>query len=186
MKFNTNYITTQIKRLKKDQKGIAAVEFALILPLMAMLLLGTFEFGQAFTVDRRVTQAASSVADLVAQSETIDDAELDTIMDLAAAILAPYDANLLNVEVTSVVADGDGDTTVGWSYAKDGGTPHAEGSDYSMTGELANLISPSNSVIIAKATYNYTPIIGSFLLGGVNLEETFYLRPRRNAVVTKE
>lgn len=175
-----------LKQLRQDHQGVAAVEFAMILPLLVMLLLGTFELGQALTVDRRVTQAASSAADLVAQGSTIDDATLSTISDLADSILSPYDANLLGLEIVSVEADAEGNTTVGWSYSKGGGAPHAAGSAYSMTGDLANLISPTNSVIVAKTTYAYTPIVGKYLTGGIQLGETFYLRPRRSAIVDKQ
>lgn len=186
MKKFSQKLIARIEQLKNDHEGVAAVEFAMILPLVLVLFVGTFELGQALTVDRRVTQAASSAADLVAQGSTITEADLTAVMGLADSILKPYDANLLNVEIVSVEADDEGETTVGWSFSKGGGEPYAAGSAYSMTGELANLISPTTSVIIAKATYTYTPIIGKFLKGGVELEETFYLRPRRSAVVAME
>lgn len=179
-------IIAHFEQIRDDHRGVAAVEFAMILPLLVMLLFGTFELGQALTVDRRVTQAASSAADLIAQASTIDDNGLQTIMDLADSILSPYDASLLNLEVLSVEADAEGETTVGWSYSKGGGEPHAAGSAYAMSGDLANLISPTSSVIVAKATYTYTPLIAKYLAGGVQLEETFYLRPRRSVIVEKQ
>jgi Flp pilus assembly protein TadG len=55
-------------RFAKDSSGAAAVEFAMLLPIMFMLFYGTIEFSQALTVDRRVTQIASATADLVART----------------------------------------------------------------------------------------------------------------------
>ena len=52
-------IAAQINGLKRDDKGIAAVEFALVLPILVIMLLGTVELGQALTIDRRIIQAAS-------------------------------------------------------------------------------------------------------------------------------
>jgi len=178
-------LASKIRQIRNDNEGVAAIEFALILPILVILLLGTFEIGQALTVDRRVTQAASSSADLVAQNDMIDDDGLDTVMDLADSILAPYDPNLLDIDVISVNSDVDGNTTVGWSYSKSGGEPFAEGAAYPMTGDLANLVSPNSSIIIAKTTYTYTSVIGTFFTDGIELEETFYLRPRKSNQVTK-
>ena len=175
----------QIKSMKHDIRGIAAVEFAMVLPILVIMLIGTFELGQALTIDRRIIQAASSTADLVAQAETIDDAGLTTIMDLMDTIVDPYDTAPLQISIISVVADAAGDTTVGWSYSKGGGEPYAQGSSYSMTGGLANLISPLTSVIIAEVNYNFVPSIAYFFPSGFNLSETFYLRPRKSMQVTK-
>jgi len=185
MKILYQKITGRFDDILNDHSGAAAIEFAMVLPLLVILLLGTFELGQAYTVDRRVTLAASSAADLVSQGEQIDDAGLTTIMNLADSILAPYNANALSIDIISVVADAQGNTTVGWSYSKGGGQPYAAGSSYPMTGNLANLITPTSSVIIAKANYTYTPVIGKYLLGGVQLKETFYLRPRKSLLVQK-
>ena len=56
---------------------MAAIEFALIVPIMAVMFIGAVELSQAITVDRRVTQVASSTADLVARADTTDLADRD-------------------------------------------------------------------------------------------------------------
>ena len=52
------------RRIARNNSGVAAVEFAMIVPIMFLLFVGSVEFSQAITVDRRVTQVASSTADL--------------------------------------------------------------------------------------------------------------------------
>ena len=47
-----------MKRLKNDARGQAMVEFALVLPLLLILLIGVFEFGRAWNVYHAVTDAA--------------------------------------------------------------------------------------------------------------------------------
>ncbi len=175
----------RIKSMRQDDRGIAALEFAMIVPILVVMLLGTVELGQALTIDRRIIQAASSSADLVAQAEQIDDTGLETIMSLMDTIMDPYDTSPLQIDIISVVADADGNTTVGWSYSKGGGEPYAPGSNYSMSGDLANLISPLTSVIIAEVKYNFVPSVSYFFPNGFNLSETFYLRPRKSMQVTK-
>ena len=43
---------------KKLRKGAAAVEFALVMPLFFMLILGIIEFGRAIMVEQIITNAA--------------------------------------------------------------------------------------------------------------------------------
>lgn len=179
-------IRALVARIRGDQEGVAAVEFAIVLPILALLFLGTFETGQALTVDRRVTQAASSVADIIAQGDTINDAGLANVVTLAETIMRPYDGNALDVTIISVIADADGNTTVGWSYKKGGGEPYSPGDSYTMDGDVANLMTPTSSVIIAETKFNYVPAIGMLLKSGIELSETFYLRPRKSLFVTKE
>ena len=72
--------------------GMAAIEFALIVPIMGVMFIGAVELSQAITVDRRVTQIASSTADLVARAET-SRSRRPTIADIMRAgsyIMAPY------------------------------------------------------------------------------------------------
>ena len=49
-----------LRRRQADTAGIAAIEFAMIVPIMAVMFIGAVELSQAITVDRRVTQVASS------------------------------------------------------------------------------------------------------------------------------
>ena len=58
-------------RLKKE-KGTAAVEFAIILPILVLLVFGIIQFGPAFLYTISFTQAAREVARLAAVEESID------------------------------------------------------------------------------------------------------------------
>lgn len=57
------------KKCRRDRRGVAAIEFALIVPIMSAMFIGAVELSQVITVDRRVTQVASATADLVARAE---------------------------------------------------------------------------------------------------------------------
>ena len=51
-----------IRRLLRDKRGISAVEFAMLLPLMVTLYLGGVEVSQAVAIDRKVTLVAARSA----------------------------------------------------------------------------------------------------------------------------
>ena len=172
----------------RAKDGVAALEFAMIAPFMIAIFLGAVEFSGALTVNRRVTTAASATADLVAQSEAVTDSDLDQIMIIAnqmvgSALIGNYNPALLEVKVTSIQADPDGVITVGWSYDNGGGEPYTPGSSFPNV--PSGLLEPLSSVIVAEVKYTFDPPIGHYITGSIDLQDKFYLRPRRSLTVQK-
>ncbi|MBI4046560.1 MAG: pilus assembly protein, partial [Devosia nanyangense] len=52
-----------IARLARSGDGAAAVEFALILPILLLLYIGSIEASQLIITDRRVTTVAGTLGD---------------------------------------------------------------------------------------------------------------------------
>lgn len=171
----------RLSRLARDESGLGALEFALILPIMLTMYIGAVEFGHALTIDRRVTSVASSAADLVAQVEEVCDDNIDDIFTAAESILTPYTTGPLSIVLTSVVADAENKTTVDWSSAHNG-TPRPENTAITLP---TGLTQPFSSVIMAEVSYTYDPPVSETLTGGITMSETFYLRPRRSLTVEK-
>jgi Flp pilus assembly protein TadG len=168
-----------VGNLAQDIRGLSAVEFALILPIMITMYIGAVEFSHALTVDRRVTSVASAAADLTAQAEQVTSASMQDIFTASTSIMTPYSTAPISIVVTSVVADANNDTTVDWSCAYNG-SPHSKGSGFSLP---AGLTQPFSSVIVAEVTYNFMPTVGRYMTGGINMKDEFYLRPRRSLTV---
>src|ERR1700729_1624494 len=76
--------------LIEDRRGIAATEFAFILPIMLVLFFGTVEFSSAIAVDRDVTLVARTLADLTSQSKSVADTDLTNFFTASCYILSPY------------------------------------------------------------------------------------------------
>jgi Flp pilus assembly pilin Flp len=55
-------VAARAKRSLKEERGVALVEFALVLPLLMLLLLGMVDFGKAFTMWIDETHLANSAA----------------------------------------------------------------------------------------------------------------------------
>lgn len=186
----TERLSTRLVRLRRDTRGVAAVEFAMIMPLMFLLFVGTIEFSQALTVDRRVTQSASSTADLIARApkEGLTTNQVDTELSIVEQLMRPYESSPLTVRIVSVLAKANSSNTieywVDWSRDNHGGTPYARGARYS--GNMPEgLLVANESVVIAEATYNYAPLIFNyFIKEAFDLKDTFYLKPR-NALCVK-
>ena len=165
----------------KDKRGVSAVEFAMVLPLMLTLYLGGVEVSQGISIDRKVTLTARTVADLVAQVSSIDTAGINAALGAATAIMAPYPDKDVKVTVSVVDIDSNGNAKIKWSSSKNG-TARAVGSNVTLPGAL-NM--PSTSLVWGEAVYKYQPSIGYVVTGAMNLTDQIYMRPRLSETVTK-
>jgi Flp pilus assembly protein TadG len=184
LRFVKRTIGRFLELAKSDDRGVAAVEFAMIVPIMFVLFVGSVEFSQAITVDRRVTQVASSTADLVARTKSTSTSEMNGIMEIIAQLMAPYSATPLKLTILNVYSDPNNasDTKVCWSYNHNGGAVnYTNGQSYSLP---TGVVQAGESVIVADVTYTYTPLIFDyFIKSATTFTETFYLKPRLSSSV---
>ena len=171
--------------LARDRSGVAAVEFAMVAPIVLFLFLGTLEMSQAITVDRRVTQVASSTADLVARTKTTTTAEMDGVMGLIDETMKPYDPTLMRVTLVNVAANpnDESDVKVCWVYHHNGGANSgvSQGGAYTLP---PNLVEAGDSVVIAEVQYDYEPLITNYFIEStLALTEKFFLKPRLSTMV---
>jgi Flp pilus assembly protein TadG len=167
-------VADRLGRLAGDERGVSAVEFAMLLPLMLTLYLGTVEVSQGIGADRKVTLTARTVADLVSQVSSINDSGMTNSLNAAAAVMAPFSTANLKVTVSSVSIDANGQATIAWSDALNG-SPRAKGSTVTLP---AALVVPNSSLIWSEVQYTYTPTIGYVLSGTLQLKDQIYMRPR--------
>jgi len=170
-----------VDQFLRDRRGVSAVEFAMLLPLMMTLYLGGVEVSQAVAVDRKVTLISRSLGDLVAQATTVTNADMTNILSATAAIIVPYADSKLKITVSSVVIDAQGVAKIAWSDTKNG-TARAVGSTVTLP---AALNTASTSLIWAEAQYAYTPAIGYVITGTMNLKDQIYMRPRLSDTVAR-
>lgn len=166
-------LSALIPSFLSNRRGVAAVEFALILPFMAVLYFGSIEVSLMISADRKVTQTASALADLVARTDAIDQPQMDDVFEAAGALFQPYDAATAQLRVTSIVDD-DGKAKVAWSKGKNA-TPRAAGDEVALD---PGVLPTGGSVVMAEVSYHYASVLGVFMKDGMQLSETFYLRPR--------
>jgi Flp pilus assembly protein TadG len=173
-----------IARLARDRRGVSAIEFAMIAPVLILLYVGTVELGTALTVYRRTSQVAATAADLTAQVKTVTKSDIADIEAASSSILTPYSTTPLKIVLSSVVADRNNNGKVEWSCASSG-SARSTGSIYPVP---TGLTEPDSSVIVAEVTYAYTSLLGLtsiFDPGSFNMTRTFYSRPRQSTKVEK-
>ena len=160
-------------------RAAVASEFALILPLGIMLLVGTSEVGTALLVDRKVTRATHVGADLVAQVTAVSTSDLNDVFDAMEAIMQPFPGGA-HLTITSVYHNPDTNAVaVDWSVSRNGGS---NSGSYSLP---PGLTERGDSVIVAEVNYEYVPLFNDFILGTITLSDVAYLKPRRSLRVAK-
>lgn len=176
-------LRAKVARFTRDKRGVSAVEFAIVLPFMAILYLGGTAVTQGIILKRKVVLVSHTVGDLVARDNNITNAEVTAIFDAAKAVFAPYAWNpLLKIKVTSVNINAAGTATVGWGEAFQD-TARTPGSTITLP---AGLNAPSTSIIWAEVSYNYTPPVGgSFTGGSIPMFDQLYIRPRLVTTITR-
>lgn len=170
--------------LRRNEDGVAAVEFALILPIMLLVYIGSVEASALISMDRRVQLVTGTIGDLVARSsKVIDGSTLEDYFAAAAGVMTPYPANDLEQIVTQVKVNEDESVIVEWSrhyldgdYTTTSGDRHAEGASFTLPDEMIE-IAVDGYVIVSETRYsNYKPLYGIIFDTPVTLtRQNFYL-----------
>ncbi len=174
-------IARWLRRFRDDREGVSAVEFALIAPIMILFYFGMAEICQGFMAQKRTQHVASTIADLVAQRETISTATLTDIFTVSRQILSPYPTASLKQRISSVTRNSSGVAKVDWSSGSSW-TARTTGSTVTVP---ANLIANTESVIMAEVEYVYSSPFDYVMPAQTTFRKTYYLRPRQSAAVTK-
>jgi Flp pilus assembly protein TadG len=173
--------TRLLSRFRKDRRGIAAVEFAMILPVMLTFYLGTFEGSNAIIAKRKVDNAAETVGGIVARSGQMDATRMANALMISEAIIGSDDASAMTLTVTAVKVDSKGKATVHWSR-KGKSAGFAVGAPFTLSGELKGL--NDAYFIVATATYDFKPMFSyGGMIDSMRFERTFSFRPRKGSEI---
>jgi Flp pilus assembly protein TadG len=175
----------------KDRSGIAATEFAVIVPIMLVMFFGTVEFSTAMAVDRNVSLMARALANLTSQSAFVTDIDLANFYSASNLIMAPYVPTAgypaTNQTITELYIDPTtGNARVQWSR---GTSPHTLSSIIPIPSSLiardptTNAILSNQYVLLSEVNVLYTPAVGYVMKSSVTLSEVAYAIPRVSTCV---
>ena len=173
------------RHLRYDQSGIAAVEFALILPIMLLLFLGSFETTNLVLAYMKLEASAETAADLVAQTRVntvLQSTDFTNITNAAKQVLSPLPTSgvLLKIAFASVTYN-TGSAVIDWHTEVNSATPITT-ANIPNNVSLANLgnqaSGSTDSVIIVTLTYSYSSPSTYMLSSSYTLTESAFNRPR--------
>jgi len=165
-------------RFWRDRRGVSAVEFAFIAPVMVLLFFGVAELSSAMMSERRASDVASTIGDLVARCSGVNDADIADIFSAGNTIIDPFPKADLKMRLTSVKGDASGNPQVDW-------TKNVNWSAGSAAGLPAGMITAKDeSVIIAESSFTYKAAAQYVIKNGLTMNEKFYLKPRKSTWVS--
>ncbi|MEJ0066854.1 MAG: TadE/TadG family type IV pilus assembly protein [Caulobacteraceae bacterium] len=169
------------RHLIRDSRGVAAVEFALLLPILMLLYFGVVELTQGIMTQQRTSHVAATVGDLVSQSSTLTAADVADVFSVGSEVMYPYPTTSLKLRVSTLTDDPKGKVTVAWSQAS-GMTALTKG--VSVSDLPSNVVVPGESVVMAESQYTYTSVFGQIMPKPVVFSQKAYSHPRLSTTVS--
>lgn len=169
----------RLQDLPGDLRGIAATEFALLLPVALVLLFGELAVGEAVAISRKVTITTRAVTDLVTQNVSVSDAYVSTVLNASSAIAAPFPTSNMAIIVSEVSTNASGIATVVWSKALNG-APLAAGRPVTLP---AAMVQANAFLIWGQVKYTYTPPVGYELTGSIPISDQIFMSPRLSSSI---
>ncbi|MFS8179966.1 TadE/TadG family type IV pilus assembly protein [Pseudovibrio denitrificans] len=187
------------KAFWRQMDGVAAIEFAIVLPLLLFLFIGMVELTTAISYDRRVSKAGAAIGDLVARSDDItgDTADLRTAIEHQ---MAPFDDADIAVRVGMVLIRSNEPQTV-WSWdSATNGEPWPQGSVPDGVTFSDSMLVNGQYYLVSTSQLEYNFILGGLLSNlydllassgddedrkftSISLNDSFILLPRRVSCV---
>jgi len=191
----------RLLRLVSDRSGVAALEFALVVPLLLSMYFVTLEVGQGIETNKKVGRVAGMVADLVTQQQSTTKDDLDAILKIGKAILTPYGRSTPTIVITAIeITDEETpQVKVVWSRKMVGTSFSADAAKGSTTTVPEKLKIKGTFLVRVKADLAYKPVLTwaagqqetagvgvlgqIFENGALNMGETYYFRPRQSQTI---
>ena len=174
-----------LARFMRDTRGIAAVEFAYVVPVILLMLVGTVEASRAVSMDRRLALVTSMIADLVAREEKMTAADVNAIYNIVSQTMSPFDSSSLKVSIIPVKASPN-DAAMTRVYAGTTNRPSLHGasqpakcSSYTLS---SGLTGKGASVVVVETSYEYKPVFLNYIFGTATWTDKAVAAPRNSCV----
>jgi Flp pilus assembly protein TadG len=177
-------ILARVRGFRRDDDATAIVEFALVVPFMLILYMGTIEISDLTAVDRRVNVISGTVGDLIAREDgCISSSTLTEYFKASEGIITPYSKTGVKQVATLLAVSAGGTATVSWSQAYNGGTAKTTSSVYALPAAMVD-ISKGKWVVMSETSYSYKPMLGWVVQSAINLRRISYYMPRGGTTIT--
>lgn len=162
--------------LARDTRGVAAIEFAFLAPILILFYFSMVEFCQGFMALKRTGHVASMVADLVSRTDSVKKQEVLDVLDIGYLIMKPFPTTDLKQRVSSVTRVNATTYRVDWSVGVGSGmTTKLTVADAKIPSDL---LAAGESVIVAEASYDYKSPFDQVAPYATHFRRMAYLRPR--------
>lgn len=170
--------------------GNMAVEFALAVPVLLLLLLGSAELARFVLLHQKMDRVATTVSDLVARAETISESQLDDIFTAIGEVAEPFAIGDLGVVIVTSIENLDGEGAV-IAWQRSGGGSKSAYSELGVEGDTPNLpegfeVREGETAIISEVFFDFEPFLSEMIVAPTTVYRVAHHRPRLGTLDTIE
>lgn len=159
----------------RNKSGVAAIEFAMILPVMLLLMFGGYAIAEAVMLSRKVTITTRALADLTSQYASLSATDISTILNASSQVIAPFATSPMWMRLSEVRTDATGaNASVVWSKAVNT-TDYLNGAPVTLPVAMRT---PNTYYILSEVTYSYAPLSVYGLVGPFTISDNIFMLPR--------
>lgn len=175
------YFIAKFKSWIDAEDGMAAVESALVFPVMLTMLIGTFDMGRGILSNQKAVRASQVTADLVTRARSVTTADINEAVKAGELALTPFPTDSYGVEIISIRFDDDANPEIVWTEI------HGNiSADANVLTKVASLAAPNEGVVVVNVEYDFEPVFAGFVIDEINMRETAFALGRKSAVVSRE
>jgi Flp pilus assembly protein TadG len=177
---------TLLRRFAKGRQGVAAVEFAIVFPVLLILVAGSIDTSEALSASGRSTNVAATLAGFLADQNRWTTADVDELITAGSFMMRPYEAGSVKITLSVLKVAADGTARVTASRAL-GTTPLVVGS-ISPVAVPRKIGDPAVNLVLSQVDYSLaTPFSALWPGFTVNnrfrLVKHYFARPRQNDTI---
>lgn len=176
-----------LRNLWHDRRGAAAVEAALMFPVLLALFIGCTEVTFKIWSTQKAEKLAVTLSDVVAQGQTVSKEDMEYMVEAADSIMEPFDFGTDGVIYISSVYVAQGETVpkVNWQCMMPGSFNVL--SKIGVVGANATLpqdltLAERDNVIVAEVFYKYKPIAPGLMFDESVIYRRAFFKPRLGAL----
>ena len=183
---------SRLRKVRRDNRGVAAIEFALLLPMLIALLIGCLEVTFKIWSTQKAEKLAVTLSDVIAQSTAVTNSDLVSLIGAVDKIMDPFafGADDGKIIISSLyVPQGETEAEVNWQCFFPGTGGLTAASKFGTQGATADLpdgftLVAKDNVIVTEIFYRYTPIAPGFMFDESIVYRRALFKPRLGLLIT--
>jgi Flp pilus assembly protein TadG len=185
-----------LRRLTSDTRGGLIAEFAAAMPVLVLLLLGGVEVSRFALLNQKMDRLATAIGDLVAQAETLSEAELNQLFLAAGHVAVPFDVmsngkvivSSISIPIPPVTTPPTppGPPKITWQRNTGSLVASSALGAQNATPTLPTglTLSLNQTIIAAEVHYQFRPLLIGALVPAQRIYHRAFFRPRIGALTT--